>query len=83
MRLMLPALIAEIGLLSFNSRHRLDETDDRSPWKEVAIKSTNMQRHPVMTHRVSCYLVPAAGTLIALLQQTAQASSNATTNGPS
>lgn len=74
MLLMLPALIAETGLLSFISRHHLDATDSRSPLKEVAIKETTMHRRLVVTHRESSYLMPAARMLIALLQDAARSS---------
>ena len=72
MLLMLPALIAETGLLSFISRHHLAEPDGRSPLKEVAIKETTMHRRLVVTYRESSYLMPAARKLIALLQDAAR-----------
>ncbi len=72
MLLMLPALIAETGLLSFISRHHLSEPDGRSPLKEVAIKETTMHRRLVITYRESSYLMPAARLLIKLLQEAAQ-----------
>ena len=71
MLLMLPALIAETGLLSFISRHHLGAADGRSPLKEVAIKETTMHRRLVVAHRDSSYLMPAARLLIALLQDAA------------
>ena len=71
MLLMLPALIAETGLLSFISRHHLDAPDGRSPLKEVAIKETTMHRRLVVTYRESSYLMPAARMLIELLQDAA------------
>jgi hypothetical protein len=44
MLLMLPALIAETGLLSFISRHHLDKSDRRSPLMEAPLKDTAMRR---------------------------------------
>lgn len=73
MLLMLPALIAQTGLLSFISRHHLAETDGRSPLREVVIKETTMRRRLVVTYRESSYLMPAARLLIKLLQAAAQA----------
>jgi DNA-binding transcriptional LysR family regulator len=72
MLLMLPALIAETGLLSFISRHHLDAPDGRSPLKEVAIKETTMHRRLVVTYRESSYLMPAARLLIELFQDAAR-----------
>lgn len=69
MLLMLPALIAETGLLSFISRHHLGAPEGRAPLKEVAIKETTMRRRLVVTYRESSYLTPAARMLIALLQE--------------
>jgi DNA-binding transcriptional LysR family regulator len=67
MLLMLPALIAETGLLSFISRHHLDAADSRSPLREVPLKETTMRRRLVVTYRGSSYLSPAARLLIDLL----------------
>lgn len=72
MLLMLPALIAETGLLSFISRHHLDRADARSPLKEVTVKETTMRRRLVVTYRESSYLSPAAQLLISLLTSSAQ-----------
>ncbi|MBI3368541.1 MAG: LysR family transcriptional regulator [Burkholderiales bacterium] len=69
MLLMLPALIAETGLLSFISRHHLSPADDRSPLREVPLKQTTMRRRLVVTYRESSYLLPAAGLLISLLSE--------------
>jgi len=66
MLLMLPALIAETGLLSFISRHHLDPADGRSPLREVPLKETTMRRRLVVTYRESSYLLPAARLLISL-----------------
>jgi DNA-binding transcriptional LysR family regulator len=67
MLLVLPALIAETGLLSFVSRHHLGPADGASPLKEVALKETTMQRRLVVTYRESGYLLPAARLLISFL----------------
>jgi DNA-binding transcriptional LysR family regulator len=67
MLLMLPALIAETGLLSFISRHHLDRPDGRSQLREVPIKETTMRRRLVVTHRENSYLPPAAQLLVSLL----------------
>lgn len=80
MLLMLPALIAETGLLSFISRHHLNATEGRSPLKEVAIKETTMHRRLVVTYRESSYLTPAARMLMALLQESAQDDRRAATH---
>jgi DNA-binding transcriptional LysR family regulator len=72
MLLMLPALIAETGLLSFISRHHLGAPEGRSPLKEVVIKETTMHRRLVVTYRESSYLTPAARMLVALLQDAAR-----------
>ncbi len=72
MLLMLPALIAETGLLSFISRHHLDESDKRSPLREVPLKETTMRRRLVVTHREGSYLLPATQMLISLLREAGQ-----------
>ena len=69
MLLMLPALIAETGLLSFISRHHLDASDKRSPLREVPLKETTMRRRLVVTHRENSFLLPATQLLISLLRQ--------------
>lgn len=69
MLLMLPALIAETGLLSFISRHHLEPSEGRSPLREVPLKDTTMRRRLVVTYRESSYLLPAAQMLIALLRE--------------
>lgn len=70
MLLMLPALIAETGLLSFISRHHLEPLEGRSPLREVPLKDTTMRRRLVVTYRESSYLLPAAQLLISLLRET-------------
>jgi DNA-binding transcriptional LysR family regulator len=67
MLLMLPTLIAETGLLSFISRHHLEEKQRGSKLKEIALKETTMKRRLVVTHRANGYLSPAAARLITLL----------------
>lgn len=67
MLLMLPALIAETGLLSFISRHHLERADGHAQLREVPIKETTMRRRLVVTHRENSYLPPAAQLLISLL----------------
>jgi DNA-binding transcriptional LysR family regulator len=79
MLLMLPALIAETGLLSFISRHHLGDRDGRSPLREVSLKETTMRRRLVVTYRESSYLLPAAQMLISLLKDAGHAASTSTT----
>ena len=69
MLLMLPALIAETGLLSFISRHHLEGRQSGTKLKEIALKETTMKRRLVVTHRTNSYLSPAAARLIALLSE--------------
>lgn len=69
MLLMLPALIAETGLLSFISRHHLEPSEGRSPLKEVPLKETTMRRRLVVTYRESSYLLPAARLLMSFLSE--------------
>lgn len=69
MLLMLPALIAETGLLSFISRHHLNASDPRSPLREVPLSETTMRRRLVVTYRTSSYLLPATQLLISLLEK--------------
>lgn len=65
MLLMLPALIAQTGLLSFVSRHHLGS--GKSGLKEVPVKDTVMRRRLVVIHRSHGYLSPAAARVIELL----------------
>ena len=69
MLLMLPALIAETGLLSFISRHHLAGRQNDGKLKEIALKDTTMRRRLVVTHRANSYLSPAAARLVALLSK--------------
>ena len=72
MLLMLPALIAETGLLSFISRHHLDKSGKHSALREVPLRETTMRRRLVVTHRESSYLLPATQLLISLLREAGQ-----------
>jgi len=67
MLLMLPALIAETGLLSFISRHHLAGSRRGATLREVPLKEATMRRKLVVTYRDGGYLAPAAKRLIALL----------------
>jgi DNA-binding transcriptional LysR family regulator len=67
MLLMLPALIAETGLLSFISRHHLEDKKGATKLKEIPLKETTMRRRLVVTYRESSYLSPAAERLVTLL----------------
>ena len=67
MLLMLPALIAQTGLLSFISRHHLDGRGGTSALKEVPLKEATMLRRLVVTYRDNAYLSPATARLIELL----------------
>jgi DNA-binding transcriptional LysR family regulator len=69
MLLMLPALIAETGLLSFISRHHLAGRQNDGRLKEITLKDTTMRRRLVVTHRANSYLSPAAARLVALLSK--------------
>ncbi len=69
MLLMLPALIAETGLLSFISRHHLQGRQAGSQLKEIALKETTMRRRMVATYREHSYVTPAAQRLVMLLSQ--------------
>lgn len=51
MLLMLPALIAQTGLLSFIPRHYIEAADTSKQLKEVVIKETTMRRRLVVTYR--------------------------------
>ncbi len=72
MLLVLPALIAETGLLSFISRHHLETATGKAPLREVPLKETTMRRRMVVTYRKGGYLSPAAKRLIRLLAGTDQ-----------
>jgi DNA-binding transcriptional LysR family regulator len=72
--LMLPALIAETGLLSFISRHHLAQRG--TPLREVPLKETTMRRRLVVVSRSNGYLPPAAKRLIELLRAAAADNAN-------
>lgn len=72
MLLMLPALIAETGLLSFISRHHLDQATASSQLREVPIKEATMHRRLVVTYRENSYVPPVARRLISLLANAAK-----------
>ena len=69
MLLMLPALIAETGLLSFISRHHLAGGRRGAALREVPLKEATMRRKLVVTYRDGGYLAPATKRLIALLEE--------------
>ena len=69
MLLMLPALIAETGLLSFISRHHLSRGDGSARLREVPVHGATMRRRLVVTYRENGYLPPAAHLLISLLAE--------------
>lgn len=66
MLLMLPALIAQTGLLSFISRSHLEQRPGKSGLKEVPLKEATMRRRLVVTYRDNGYLSPAASRLLEL-----------------
>jgi len=72
MLLMLPALIAETGLLSFISRHHLDKATANSQLREVPVKEATMHRRLVVTYRENSYVPPVAKRLISLLASAAK-----------
>jgi DNA-binding transcriptional LysR family regulator len=69
MLLVLPALIAETGLLSFISRSHLKGPWTGAPLKEIALAQATMKRRLVVTYRSNSYVPPAARRLIALLSK--------------
>ena len=68
MLLMLPALIAETGLLSFISRHHLSGKRG-APLREIPLEEATMRRRMVVSYREGGFLAPAAERLVALLEQ--------------
>lgn len=66
MLLMLPALIAETGLLSFVSRLHLQAATGRPILKEVPVRGATMRRRMVITHRGRDSLSPATARLVDL-----------------
>lgn len=73
MLVMLPALIAQTGLLSFISRHHLADNAAAQPLREVVLKETTMRRRLVVMHRLNAHLPPLAQRLMALFRATAMA----------
>jgi DNA-binding transcriptional LysR family regulator len=66
MLLVLPALIAQTGLLSFVSRHHLTTGLAKSGLKEVPVKEAVMRRRLVVSCRSNSFLSPAASRVIEL-----------------
>ena len=73
MLLMLPALIAETGLLSFISRHHLAGGKRGKGLREIPLEEATMRRRMVVSHREGSFLAPAAERLIALLEEAGEA----------
>ena len=66
MLLVLPALIAQTGLLSFVSRQHLTKGLAKSGLKEVPVKEAVMRRRLVVSYRTNSFLSPAALRVIEL-----------------
>jgi DNA-binding transcriptional LysR family regulator len=66
MLLVLPALIAQTGLLSFVSRQHLTTGLAKSGLKEVPVKEAVMRRRLVVSCRSNSFLSPAASRVIEL-----------------
>jgi DNA-binding transcriptional LysR family regulator len=66
MLLVLPALIAQTGLLSFVSRQHLTKGFGKSGLKEVPVKEAVMRRRLVVSYRTNSFLSPAASRVIEL-----------------
>ena len=79
--MMLPALIAETGLLSFISRLHLESNPDASRLKEVPASEVSMRRRLVVTYRENGYLPPAAQRLIELFPHSIGLESSTVDNG--
>jgi len=73
MLLMLPALIAQTGLLSFISRSHLEARPGKSGLKEVPLKEATMRRRLVVTYRGNSYLSPASARLLELFSNVGDA----------
>lgn len=73
MLLVLPALIARTGLLSFISRHHLARRPGKSGLKEIPLGETTMRRRLVVTYRDNSFLSPAALRLIELFSTVREA----------
>lgn len=74
MLLMLPTFIAQTGLLSFISRHHLEERPGKSGLKEIRLREATMRRRLVVTYRDKSYLSPASSRLIDLFSSVREAS---------
>ncbi|WP_019142673.1 LysR substrate-binding domain-containing protein [Noviherbaspirillum massiliense] len=70
MLLILPALIAETGLLSFIPRRQLGGAAGVH-LKEIKLWDTTMRRRLAVTYRKDSYLSPAAKRMLHILEQTA------------
>jgi DNA-binding transcriptional LysR family regulator len=66
MLLVLPALIAQTGLLSFVSRQHLSKGPSKTGLKEVPVKEAIMRRRLVVTYRANSFLPPAVSRVIDL-----------------
>jgi DNA-binding transcriptional LysR family regulator len=66
MLLVLPALIAQTGLLSFVSRQHLSGGFAKSGLKEVPVREAVMRRRLVVSYRANSFLSPAASRVIEL-----------------
>jgi DNA-binding transcriptional LysR family regulator len=68
MLVMLPALVAQTGLLSFISRHHVDSTrtSGKSGLIEVPVKDAVMRRRLVVTYRQNSYRSPLATRVVQL-----------------
>lgn len=70
MLLVLPSLIAETGLLSFVSRHHIQQYGVSTGLREVPLREATMRRRLVVTYRRHSYQSPAVSRLIKLLGRT-------------
>lgn len=74
MLLVLPALIAQTGLLSFISRQHLAQQSVEQGLKEVPVKEAVMRRRLVVSYRTKSYMSPVAARVIELLVEAGGAS---------
>ena len=70
MLFILPALIAQTGLLSFVSRQNLTGRFAKAGLKEVPVKDAVMRRRLVVSYRSNSFLSPAASRVIELFAAT-------------
>jgi DNA-binding transcriptional LysR family regulator len=68
MLLVLPALIAQTGLLSFISRQHLSAHAGNSGLKEIPVKDAVMRRRLVVSYRTQSFVAPAALRTIELFE---------------